>query len=300
MKIQMGKREFDYPSEQFGELRDCNDLLDDSDALQERMAEDGYLLIRGLHDRQTVLDAGAVMFEELAQDGFIKPGTKATNGVINPDKAGGAFWGGRKSVSHHPKVLKVLEGKPIFDFFGRFFGEPALTFDYKWLRAVGQGGHTGAHYDVVYMGRGSQRLVTAWTPFVDVPIESGPLALCVGSHNLPGFEKVRETYGRMDVDRDHVQGWFSNDPVEIVERFGGKWHTTAFEAGDVLVLTMFTMHGSLNNISGRFRISSDTRFQPASEPADERWMGEKPIAHYGWNKPGENLTMDEARSKWGV
>ena len=50
-------------------------------------------------------------------------------------------------------------------------------------------------------------------------------------------------------------------------------------AGDMLVFSMFTVHTSLDNHSDRIRISSDTRYQLASEPVDERWVGENPPAH---------------------
>jgi hypothetical protein len=42
---------------------------------------------------------------------------------------------------------------------------------------------------------------------------------------------------------------------------------------------MFTVHTSLDNHSDRIRISSDTRYQLASEPVDERWVGEQPPGH---------------------
>ena len=92
---------------------------------------------------------------------------------------------------------------------------------------------------------------------------------------------------------------FSNDPVEVMDRHGGQWQTSTFQAGDVLIFGMFTMHGSLNNVSNRFRLSTDTRYQLASEPVDERWMGEDPIAHYAWTQ-GETVPMEAVRAKWGV
>ena len=114
---------------------------------------------------------------------------------------------GKKAVTHDPAVRAVLESKEIFDFFTAFFGKQPLTYDYKWLRCVKATHYTGFHIDIVYMGRGAQsNLFTVWTPFMDVPIELGPLTICVGSHKLPGFEKLRQTYGRMDVDRDRVGG----------------------------------------------------------------------------------------------
>ena len=65
------------------------------------------------------------------------------------------------------------------------------------------------------------------------------------------------------------------------ERYGGRWLTTDFQLGDLLIFTMYTLHCSLENHSpvNRIRLSSDTRYQLASEPADERWIGDDPIAH---------------------
>jgi hypothetical protein len=39
------------------------------------------------------------------------------------------------------------------------------------------------------------------------------------------------------------------------------------------------MHASLDNHSDAVRLSTDSRYQPADEPYDERWIGEHPIGH---------------------
>ena len=61
--------------------------------------------------------------------------------------------------------------------------------------------------------------------------------------------------------------------------FGLRWLTADYRMGDVLVFGMYTMHASMDNQSNRFRLSSDSRYQLASEPVDERWVGENPIGH---------------------
>lgn len=33
-------------------------------------------------------------------------------------------------------------------------------------------------------------------------------------------------------------GWFTTDPWEITEKFGGQWKTSDFKAGDVLIFNM--------------------------------------------------------------
>lgn len=299
MKVVIGPRTYELPSSQLIELRDCNAVLSDRDALNERLEEDGYLLVRGMHDRDRVMSARRIVCEALQAEGKLAPGTDPMDAVI-ADGAKGAFWGGRKGVTHHDDMIALLEDPQLMGFFSFLFDQPTRTFDYKWLRTVATGDFTGAHYDVVYMGRGSGRLHTTWTPLGDTPTEHGSLVLCLGSHREAGFQKVRDTYGRMDVDRDHVQGNFEDDADVILERFGGKLGTADFRAGDVLIFGMYTMHMSTTNLTDRFRLSTDTRFQPASDPIDERWVGANPIAHYGWNAGDRNVAMADARARWGV
>jgi ectoine hydroxylase-related dioxygenase (phytanoyl-CoA dioxygenase family) len=47
--------------------------------------------------------------------------------------------------------------------------------------------YTGCHMDAVYMGRGTQNLVTCWIPFMEIPIEKGVLAVCPGSNCIPEY-----------------------------------------------------------------------------------------------------------------
>jgi len=304
MMIKFGEAEVELGGKYLGtDLRDSNDLLGDREALHARMAEDGYLLLRGLQKRENVLAARRAIFTEFERAGVLEPGTDVMDAIPAKNPTGSSpLTMGRKGITHRPEVLNVLESKEIFDFFQTFFGKQPMTYDYKWMRAVQNPQYTGAHYDVVYMGRGTQdKLYTTWTPFGDITLDMGPLALCVGSHNLPGFQKVRDTYGKMDVDRDRVNGWFENDPVKVVETFGGKWQTTEFQAGDVIIFGMFTMHASLSNVSNRYRLSCDTRFQPADEPVDDRWIGENPKAHYQWyTEPDKMVDMTKARTEWGI
>ena len=296
MMVKMGARELELGGKHLaGELREANGILGDPAALRARMEEDGYLLIRGLQERDRVMAARRVVLESLAAAEQLDPAAPLMDGVLRSG-AKGAFYGGTKHITHSPEFLALVESPEIMNFFEQFLGGAVLTYSYKWLRAVATGQQTGAHYDIVYMGRGTQNVFTCWTPLGDVPLAEGPLAVLVGSHR---FERIRETYGRMDVDRDRIEGWFSEDPVELVDHFGGEWRTTEFRAGDVLIFSMFTMHASVTNTTNRIRLSADTRYQLASEPADERWIGDDPKAHYAWHA-GKTVPMSEMRAKWGV
>ncbi len=282
------------------DLRDSNDILDNPGALHERIAEDGYLLIRGLHDKKTVLAARQAILAKLAAKGMLAPETPMMDGIFNPDYPEPTSTGsmGNKALTQLPAFKAVIEGAPIMDFFKHFLGGDARTFDFKWLRTAGPGSGSPIHYDIVFMGRGTQSLYSCWTPFGDVSLDMGPIVFCLGSNR---FEKVRETYGKADVDRDLIEGHFSDKPLEIIEKFGGHWATTSFSAGDVIIFNMFLMHASLVNTSDKIRITADTRYQLAAEPIDERWIGENPKGHYAWKQEDAEIeSLEESRRRWGV
>lgn len=299
MKIKMGTRELEWGT-QLRELRDSNSLLGDTQALNQRMQEDGYLMFRELIPRQKVQQSREKTLQYMAECEALVPGRPVLEGAM-PQGGKTVPLMGHRDITHDPALLQTLEAEELHHFFDMYFGEPAMTFDYKWLRGVGNEQFTGAHYDVVYMGRGSERLHTTWIPLGDLPIEHGTLAICAGSHRLKSFQKLRDTYGNMDVDRDLIQGWFSDDPLDITSRFGGEWQTTEFHMGDVLVFGMYTLHGSTTNITNRFRLSCDVRFQPAADPVDQRWIGKNPTGHTRWSASNANIKpMEIARSEWGV
>ncbi|MCC7494174.1 MAG: phytanoyl-CoA dioxygenase family protein [Fimbriimonadaceae bacterium] len=295
MHLPIGAVPLELDGPYLGHLDDHTALRDDFPALRERLASDGYLRIRGLHDPAAVQAARQRLLQNLAANEQLDPARPLDEAWIAPG-AKGQFLGGAKAVSHTPEFLKVVESPALLAWFANLLEGPALTFDYKWIRAIGHGANTGAHFDVVYMGRGTKRLYTVWTPLGDLTYDLGTLAILAGSPNL---DRVRQTYGEMDVDRDNVEGWFSKDPRELVDRYGGRWLTAEFAMGDALVFGMYTMHCSTNNTSQRLRLSCDTRYQRADEPADERWVGANPKAHYAWGQ-GETVSMATMRERWGV
>jgi len=272
MKVKVGSRELDMDGKQLTELRSSNDILHDMQALRDRIKEDGYLLIRGFHDRDLVMNARTSILEKIDRMGKLDRDTLLEEGVM-ADGSKTLFFGGTNEDL--PELLDVLNGKHIMSFFDEFLKEQSLTYHYKWLRAIGTGDFTGAHYDVVYMGRGTHNVYTVWTPLGDISYEMGGLAICLGSHR---FEKLKQTYGSKDADRDRVAS-YTDDPLVITEKYGGQWATTEFQAGDVLIFGMFLMHCSLENTTNQYRLSVDARYQSAFEKVDERWSGRKPKGH---------------------
>jgi len=285
------KHEVETTPDKFGELRRSDDLIGDVGALRERMEEDGYLFLPGLLDRDEVRAARCSIMELLAEEGLLEPGTPPEEGIAarEPRPAG---LGVRNDLARRSAELqRLLYAGRMMAFYRELLGGDVLHYTYTWLRPRAPGGATAPHYDIVFMGRGTTRLYTAWTPLSDITYEMGGLMVLEGSHRL---ERLKRTYGKKDVDTyctnlPHAQeraegkklftGQLSKNPVKLRDTLGGRWLTAEFRMGDVLTFGMYTLHCSLDNQSDRIRLSCDSRYQLASEPADHRWIGEEPPGH---------------------
>lgn len=189
-------RKIDTSAAAFGELRASNDLLHDIRALRERIEEDGYLFLPGLLKRTEVLAAREEILKRLDDAGFIDRRYPVLDAVPVPDCKDGFV---PQLARDNLPLERIIFYGPMMDFYERFLGGPVRHFDYVWLRAKKPGttDATPPHYDVVFMGRGTKRLYTSWTPLEDVPMEKGGLMILEGSHRL---NEVKNTYGELDVD----------------------------------------------------------------------------------------------------
>lgn len=279
----------------FGELRSSADVSDDTAVLVERLREDGYLYLPGYLDRAQVLTARRSTLGKLAAAGLLHPEHPLMDGVLRPETRSGF----RADLAlDNPPLHTLLYTGRMMDLYARLLGGNVRHFDFTWMRAISPGPGTKPHEDIVFMGRGTQNLYTAWTPLGDISFDLGGLLVLENSHRV---ERLINTYGQKDVDSycsnhpdadDHATGakWWngtlSNNPVLLRKRLGLRWLTTEFRAGDLLTFGMFMAHASLDNQSDRVRLSADSRYQLAADPVDERWVGARPIAHGPAGKRG--------------
>ena len=271
----------DTSPERFGELRDSSDLVSDDTALAERIRNDGYLFLRGLVDGEVIENARTEILQKYAILGEVDDRHPVTNAIAgNPEAAMGvnlrAF---STSVRSGYWYRQVTDNPELIGLFERLLGESVHIYDMRWPRFVRPGEGCGFHCDGPYMNRGSQRVHSSWIPLGRVHRHEGALMLLENSHKN---QALRDGYLSGDADRDHFQ-WLDDDPRVVQQRYGDRWLTADFEAGDVLCFTMSTLHGALDNLSsqGRCRLSSDSRYQPAGEPTDERWNGYPILGHGG-------------------
>jgi hypothetical protein len=284
-------------------LRDSSALIGNTVSLRQRMNEDGYLYLPGLLHRQVVLDARREILRRMAAEGCLDPAADLMLGRLLPNSKLAL----RPDLTRdNAPLAKVLYEGPLMAFFAQFLGGAVRHFDFTWLRTIQPGPGTPSHMDSVYMNRGTHNLYTVWTPLGDIDATLGGLMIMEGSNNNT---RLKETYGLKDVDaycenKPEARAWgkswgtggsLKGNPNQIRRSIGrgingqtGKWLTTQYQAGDVLIFSIFTVHASLDNRSERLlRLSSDTRYQLASEPADERWIGADPVGHGEAGKRGK-------------
>jgi hypothetical protein len=288
----------DTSPEAFGELRDSSLCSEDGEVLRARMDEDGYLYLRGYFKREAIMEVRQELVTRMLKFQMLEPDTDPMDAIARVKPLENAPSPGNNDFAKDNPILdRFLYRGRTMDFYRRFFGEEVLHFDYTWMRMMARGKGTQPHCDVVYMGRGTrEKLMTAWIPMGDAPRHVGGLMILEGSHlqherlrnyldrdmaaycsNSPDAAKIEEGFrnGKDLRSAKWKEGYLSKNPASLREKLGGRWLTADFEAGDLLTFTMHTVHGSVDNRSDRYRISTDSRYQPASLPVDERFIGEK-------------------------
>jgi hypothetical protein len=284
-------RRLDMAGDAFGWLRPSE--AGDPEALRSRLAQDGYLFVPGLLDREAVR---AARMELLALDDLEL----------------------RQDYPMRSDVLKsVLHGERMLRFFAALLGAEVRSYDFIWLRHQRPSHGVEPHCDLVFMGRGTPDVLTCWTPFGDIPLRGGGLMLLEDSHrkspvrlaeylqqdvdtyceNGPNAEAVRSGAMQWEHWQPRAAGreWggeISGDAVALREEWGGRWLTAPeYRMGDVLIFTMRTVHAGTDNESSALRLSTDSRYQRADAPIDERWIrgehGEDPVGHGPAAKQGK-------------
>ncbi len=290
--------ELNTAPDKFGFMRETAPGDDDCVILRQRMQDDGYLFLRGFRSRdqvQAVRDSQTAQLERLQ---FLRPGFPRDEArFITGREVGRAM--GNPLDQQDPALRELVFGQPTMAFFQKFLRGPARHFDFIWFRTKGTGLGSPIHCDLVYMGRGTHALYTMWVPLGDVPLEMGGLLILEGrqkrsaelqaylSRDVDAYCSNHDDAAEFAEGRKWWDGTLSKNPLALQESLGGRWLTAEnFRLGDVVIFNMTLVHGSLDNQTDRIRLSTDTRYQLASEPIDERWIGEKPPGHTNAMKRG--------------
>jgi len=258
-----------------------------SDDLKHNLLKDGYLFIRNIYNKEDIKNAKDFILKHLHKVGEVKDpyydgifsGLSFRRKIYPTKFELGKFW---QKISESNQLRKVINGKEITNLFENIFKEKVAHFSFAWLRAVIKGKASPLHIDHPYMNRGTDKLLSCWTPLSSIKKNEGTLFILKNSHN---WQDIKENFLDHDIDLNHNKpGHILENTLDLVFRKKSFFLTSNFEPGDCLIFGMFTVHGSFDNntTTGKIRLSCDTRFQPYSEPMDHRFSGENPSAHRGY------------------
>jgi ectoine hydroxylase-related dioxygenase (phytanoyl-CoA dioxygenase family) len=264
---------FDAPH--FAPLRDSSQWRSDPAELRSRYLEDGYLYLRGVLDRPTVIELRQAYFAQF-DPAYLRPGTDPAEGLFSGRRPRGLPDHG---VAGHPAHAFVRSAR-----FDAFAADPRLErlaadvlggpvrrlpraivrhFDRATPRA------SRAHVDRSYLDAGSDQLLTAWIPLGDCPRPTGGLVYLEGTHRLDpaDFEHLRGVSDRPGDNRA-----ISHDLAWVADQLGRRWRWADYRAGDVTIHSPYIVHASLDTTTDAMRLSADLRYLLEGEPADARWL----------------------------
>lgn len=246
----------------------------DHGALWRRLRRDGYLYLPGFLDSEVVLEFRRFYFEALRDVGLLDgeaPSQDGRDGGGPIDRAAlrDVLFG---TVVPSAEYQAFCAQPRIVDFFRWLYGgDETFLHKRKIIRHtrpgdMGVGSATQAHYDLVYLREGTDRLLSLWVPLGETPVEMGPLVYLEGSHHrVAAMEAAGELSPAASITAD-LPG--------LADHHDARWLVTDFHAGDVMVHSPHIVHASLDNVdpSRRIRLSTDIRYQRAGDPIDWRWQ----------------------------
>ncbi|WP_407358976.1 phytanoyl-CoA dioxygenase family protein [Microbacterium sp. LTA6] len=248
-------------------------LRDDRDALWERIRRDGYLYLSGHLDPALVNDFRNYYFGELEPTGLVAP-----SGVAEGIDADGEIDRGLTRSTLFDEIVPgdqyaALTSHPtIRGWFQWFLGDDVHLHKRRIIRHTrpgesGIGTATQAHYDLVYLREGTDRVLSMWIPLGDCAVETGGLAYLEGSHHRV---MAQERAGRLKMPAASITA----DLPGLADEYDTRWLVNDYTAGDVMVHSAHIVHASTDNVdpARRIRLSTDIRYQRISDPIDWRWQ----------------------------
>jgi hypothetical protein len=237
------------------ELRDSSELLEDTLALRERIAVDGYVFIRHLLNPDFVEGIGRAGLSALQEAGWTAPGmdpvTAPPRLPVRAVRMRDAFGNpGYRRIVADPGFNCLPFISPLGALMARILGPLGVCYPRRIPRVVYPASLVPRQPgNYVHKDYGSvQDMFTCWVPFGDVPQSLGGLAVLPGSQHTARIE---------------------HRPLDGLEP---GWVSADYRAGDVLVFHCLTTHAALPNRERHMRFSGEYRWQLADQPAPRRMV----------------------------
>ncbi len=255
-------------------------------ALQEQFHEQGYLWLKGILDRDDVLDFRRRYFAAFVDSGLVRRDIDPGEGIYDGASEDKNLILKMQMESHRWAAYEAFcLAKPIYQFYEAFFEGAVYLHKRKLIRHIPPGdvSTTGAHYDLVYLRAGTDAVCTSWIPIGDITPDMGGLIYLENSHHFGRRKEAEFSQLNADMAPEErinaynknmgLHGWLTKDLPSLADRLDTRWLLADYEAGDMVVHGAYTTHAATANASpdGRIRLSTDIRYQRVKEEIDVRW-----------------------------
>lgn len=258
-----------------GELQPVPDAeRQDSAALWKRLRREGHLYLTGHLDPDVVRSFRRFYFERLSDTGLVRPGSDPGAGLHGDGPVDNALLRERlfREIVPSPDYERLCTLPAIREWFSWLLDDEVHLHRRKIIRHTrpgenGIGTATQAHYDLVYLREGTDRVLSIWIPLGDCPTTRGGLAYLEDSHHRVLAD---EAAGRLPRPAASITA----DLPALADEHDARWLIGDYAAGDVVVHSAHIIHAALDNVDedGVMRLSTDFRYQRRREPIDWRWQ----------------------------
>jgi hypothetical protein len=278
------------------EFLDSTPLLNDAEALQARVAEEGYLFFKQLLPPEAVLAARTDVLRTLQPFGWFHHEQDQLGGLLDlealnrvtPEEmrldigvSSAAYDAVQKLESFH----RLPHHTRLLALYRTLFGSEVLAHSRHIMRLVTPHSAmvpTPRHQDFPLI-RGTSKFWTCWFPLGPCPREQGSLSVLRGSNRL-GYVPYESAEGAGNIAAQLCPG-------------ETEWVASDFEAGDVLTFPCYTIHRALpDQLRNRIRMSMDVRYQPANEPVETGSL--QPHCGLTWEEIYKNWSNDDLKYYW--
>jgi ectoine hydroxylase-related dioxygenase (phytanoyl-CoA dioxygenase family) len=256
------------------------------DTLRKIYKAQGYIWLKGFFQRRAIEGFRTHFFRAFQDAGLLKAGTHPEDGLFSghDDKhvTNKILMETVRSAAYESFCLQPK----LWQFYDAFLAGPSYLHKRKIIRYMNPNdtSTTPAHYDLIYLRAGTDKVCSSWIPLGDTPVEMGGLVYLENSDALG--RKMEAEFSLQNANLSPAErisaynknmtegGWVGKDLAEMAERFDSRWLIADYEAGDMVVHSPYMIHAATQNVDpqGRIRLSTDIRYQNVRDEIDARWQ----------------------------
>ena len=311
-------------------LLPSNDIFYDPPKLRYRLDQDGYLYFKNTVPREVVSAA----LDDLANQ------MRVCRWTLDEDRAKQAALNGFAMGVPYPSapgelpppqiqctdaIRNAVSGTSVMATVRQVFGGAVTPTTLQTLHLGAPGESFGFRMPSVFMNRGTKLALVALVPLHDTPLHMGTPLVVRSSNSQDTYAALRKTYGQWEVESDSIRGdgCYTEDPAELAPlgKVAGRDEVTgasivvdvnpfvssAFEAGDLLLTTVYTMQSFLTNQTSCWRLMAEAVWCMEGDDVglDPRYVGQSAEGLASWTEHRDDpsrypKTLAEAKKEWGL